>query len=75
MGGPDAGVDSESDGFGDAAAMLGDGEGALVTGGGSIAVGVGLEFIIGSGRAGISSFDAVSIVIDFGGAAGAVRSV
>jgi hypothetical protein len=55
--------------------MLGDGDGALVTGGGSIAVGVGLDVIIGSGRAEISSFDAVSIVIDFAGAAGAVRSV
>ena len=72
---PDAEVGSESDGLGEAAAMLGEGDGALVTGGGSMAVGVAFEAMTGSGKAGMSSFDAVSIVICFGGAAGACRSV
>ena len=62
---PEAGT-SPSDGFGDAAARPGDGEGALVSGGGSIDecdVGA-LDGIAGSGSAGISSSaDAVSIVI------------
>lgn len=68
---------SESKGFGDAAAMLGEGDGALVTGGGSIAelVGVGLDDKAGSPSDGISPSDAVSIVICFGGAAGPCRSV
>jgi hypothetical protein len=71
----DAEVGSESDGFGDAAAMLGEGEGALVTGGGSIVVGVGLDANTGSGKAGISSMEAVSMVICLGGAAGACLNV
>lgn len=56
---------SPSAGFGDGADMLGDGEGALVTGGGSIeACDVGnLDGIMGSGRAGISSSCDVSMVI------------
>jgi hypothetical protein len=63
--------------MGDAAVILGDGDGALVTGGGSIAVFVGvcLDAITGSGKAGMSASDAVSIVICFGGAAGACLSV
>lgn len=72
---PDADVGSKSDGLGDAAAMLGDGDGADVTGGGSMVVGVALGAITGSGSAGMSSTDAVSMVICFGGAAGACRSV
>jgi hypothetical protein len=55
--------------------MLGEGDGALVTGGGSIVVGVGLEAMTGSGSAGMSSIEAVSMVIDFGGAAGPCLSV
>lgn len=56
---------SPSVGFGDGAEMLGDGEGALVTGGGSIDecdVG-GLEGMNGSGKDGISSSCEVSMVI------------
>jgi hypothetical protein len=56
---------SLSAGLGDGADMLGDGEGALVTGGGSIDecdVG-GLEGMIGSGNDGISSSCEVSMVI------------
>lgn len=62
---PDVGA-SPSTGFGDAAVRLGEGEGALVSGGGSIDecdVGA-LDGIAGSGKAGISSSaDEVSIVI------------
>ena len=57
---------SLSVGLGDAAAMLGDGDGALVSGGGSIeALDVGaFDGRAGSGNAGISSSaDEVSIVI------------
>jgi hypothetical protein len=57
--------------LGDGAVILGDGDGALVTGGGSIEacdVG-GLEGIMGSGRASISSSCEVSMVICFVGAA------
>lgn len=73
----DVDADSPSNGFGDAAAMLGDGDGALVTGGGSIAalVGVCLPPMIGSGRADMSPSEAVSIVICFDGAAGACLNV
>jgi hypothetical protein len=56
---------SLSEGLGDAAAKLGDGEGALVTRGGSIdecEVG-GFEGMNGSGNDGISSSCDVSIVI------------
>jgi hypothetical protein len=62
---PDAPT-SLSAGFGDAAAMLGEGDGALVSGGGSMdALEVGaLDGRAGSGNAGISSsVDDVSIVI------------
>jgi hypothetical protein len=62
---------SPSIGFGDGADMLGDGEGALVTGGGSIDecdVG-GLEGIIGSGSDGMSSSCEVSMVICLVGSA------
>ena len=59
---------SPSTGFGDAAATLGEGEGALVSGGGSMeAFEVGaLDGMAGSGNAGISSSaDEVSMVICF----------
>ena len=62
---PDAPT-SPSAGLGDAAVMLGEGDGALVSGGGSMeALEVGaLDGIAGSGNAGISSsVDEVSIVI------------
>lgn len=62
---PDAGA-SPSTGFGEAAVTLGEGDGALVSGGGSIDecdVGA-LDGIAGSGKAEISSSaDEVSIVI------------
>lgn len=60
--------ESPSTGFGDAAATLGEGDGALVSGGGSIeAFEVGaLDGMAGSGNAGISSSaDDVSMVICF----------
>lgn len=61
---------SPSEGFGDAAATLGEGEGALVRGGGSMEecdVGA-FEGSAGSGNAGISSSaEDVSIVICFVG--------
>jgi hypothetical protein len=61
---------SDSTGLGDAAARLGDGEGALVSSGGSMdACDVGaLDGRAGSGSAGISSsVDEVSMVICFVG--------
>jgi hypothetical protein len=62
---------SPSTGLGDRAVMLGDGDGALVTGGGSIEecdVG-GFDGIMGSGKAGISSSSEVSMMICFVGSA------
>jgi hypothetical protein len=62
------GVDSESEGFGEAAlSMLGEGEGALVKGGGSMPeLGVDFAGSTGSGSARISaSADDVSTVICF----------
>lgn len=57
---------SLSTGLGEGADMLGDGEGALVTGGGSIdeCDVAGLD-MSASGKAGMSSSCEVSIVIDF----------
>lgn len=61
---------SPSIGFGDGADMLGDGEGALVTGGGSIdECDVGGLDMSASGNAGMSSSCEVSIVMDLVGAA------
>lgn len=69
-GGPGVDASLSARGFGDAAARLGEGDGALVIGGGSIDecdVGA-LEGIAGSGKAGISSSaDEVSIVMCFVG--------
>jgi hypothetical protein len=74
-GGPDDGADvvplSPSIGLGEGAVIFGDGDGALVTGGGSIEecdVG-GFDGIMGSGRASISSSCEVSMVICFVGCA------
>lgn len=81
MGGPEgrgeAAAPLSDSGLGDAAAALGEGEGALVIGGGSIEEDDrgGFEGIAGSGSAGISSSaEDVSIVICLVGG-GASRSV